>query len=69
MTAVESAHTSANVAIHVGQEVWDYLKSLAVEQSLDGLPCSTARFAGFPLILEEGARPEHISVRVTTVIA
>lgn len=71
-TAMDAGHACACVAIHVGPEVWDYLRSMAASYS-GMIPAPTPelvnRLWGYPLILEEDGRPEHISVRATTVIA
>lgn len=70
--AYRAGCNSARVAIHVGQEVWDYLRSLATNVSGMSLPLSPesiSRLWGYPLILEEDERPGHVSVRTIKVIA
>lgn len=53
------------VAIHVSTEIADHLRSRAT------LPAESRveTMFGFPLVVEENARPDHVSVRTITVIS
>jgi hypothetical protein len=57
------------VAIHVSTEIGDYLKALATFPVDDGFLGRIHTLWGFPLVIEEHARPEHVSVRTVLVIA
>lgn len=56
--ALDTSHGNATVTIHVGQDAWDYLQSLA-----------TRDMFGFSLFLEMAWSPDAIQVRTTKVIA
>lgn len=65
--ALKASHGDAAVSIHVGQDVWDYLHSLATHPPTSLIP--TPLIFGFPLVLEMGWEPRVIQVRTTKVIA
>lgn len=60
-----------SVAIHVGTDVYEWLREQATIEDKDPetFGQSIGKLWGFPLVHEQYARPEHISVRVVTVIA
>ena len=69
--ATEAGHKSANVAIHVGREVWDHLRANAAKVS--DIPDPTrggdvGRFCGYPLILEKAWAPTTIQVKTISTI-
>lgn len=69
-TAIDAAHRSGVVSIHVGQEVWDTMRAFATEATdrpLSFGPDSGLAW-GFPVCLERDFLPDTIKIRVTTVI-
>lgn len=72
-TAMAAMHSSGSVQIHVGTEVAEYLRSL-VRAELNGvvqewaIPAQRTMW-GFPVVIDENARPESITVHVVQVIA
>ena len=57
------------VAIHISTEVADYLKAFATIPNDSTFLGTIHTLWGFPLVIEEHARPEHVSVRTVLVIA
>lgn len=68
--AVEAGHKSANVAIHVGGEVWEALRAAARAASVPD-PVKGGEVGllfGYPLVLEKSWAPHSIQVKTVRVI-
>lgn len=71
--ALDALNASASVAIHVGPAVAEHMRSLCTlpsEQKGSAVIMAghLATMWSFPLVVEEHARPEHVSVRTVKVI-
>lgn len=68
--AVEAGHKSANVAIHVGREVWEKLRASAKAASVPDavLEGEVGLLFGYPLVLEKGWAPTSIQVKTIRII-
>lgn len=71
--ALEASHASANVAIHLGTAAAEALRARCTlpserKGSVIIMAGHLATMWGFPVVVEEHARPEHVSVRTVKVI-
>lgn len=65
--ALRAGDNTAYVSVHVGQEVWDWCRTLANQASAH-TDFGVRTMFGFPLVLEKDWEPHRMEVRATRVI-